>query len=149
MQMSSSKDAILKLMNEYCYLIDAGNMEGFASLFKHADFHVLGDPDGARNGSGEVLELLQNVALYDGKTHANELVMLYERAKFHKLSKKEVDEVTIEADAIGANKDDFSFIKPETKEDQFHFIYDLTCNHKYIVVRYLQGKLRWVLPLIR
>ena len=63
----------------------------------------------------------------DGKTHAKELEMLYERAKFHKLSKKEVDEVTIEADAIGANKEDFSFIKPETKEDQFHFIYDLTC----------------------
>jgi hypothetical protein len=53
--------------------------------------------------------------------------MLYERAKSHKLSEKEVNQLTIEADTIGANKEDFSFIKPETKEEQFHFIYDLTC----------------------
>ena len=66
--MNDSKHAILHLMNEYCYRIDAGDLEGFARLFEHATFHVLGDPDGARTGSGEVLELLRQVTLYDGKT---------------------------------------------------------------------------------
>ena len=72
--MNSSKDAILQLMNEYCYLIDAGDKEGFARLFEHGTFHVLGDPVGVRTGSGEVLELLQQVTLYDGKTHAKHVL---------------------------------------------------------------------------
>lgn len=70
---------------------------------------------------------MREILLADEKTQTKELEMFYERAKFHKLSKKEVDEVTIDADAIGANKEDFSFIKSETKEEQFHFIYGLTC----------------------
>jgi len=65
--MNDSKHTILHLMNEYCYRIDSGDLEGFARLFEHATFHVLGDPDGARTGSGEVLELLRQVTLYDGK----------------------------------------------------------------------------------
>jgi hypothetical protein len=72
--MNSSKDAILHLMNEYCFRIDAGDKEGFASLFENGTFHVLGDPDGVRSGSGEVLELLKHVTLYDGKPHTKHVL---------------------------------------------------------------------------
>ena len=72
--MNGSKHTILQLMNEYCYMIDAGDIEGFARLFGHSTFHVLGDPDGARTGSEEVLELLQQVTLYDGKTHTKHVL---------------------------------------------------------------------------
>jgi hypothetical protein len=72
--MSDSKDAILRLMNNYCYMIDAADMDGFAKLFEHGTYHVLGDPDGIRNGPGEVLELLKHVTLYDGKTHTKHVL---------------------------------------------------------------------------
>ena len=72
--MSESKDAILKLMNEYCYLIDAGDIEGFAGLFEHGSFHVLGDPAGALAGKEAVLGLLQKVILYDGKPHTKHVL---------------------------------------------------------------------------
>ena len=65
--MSDSRDAILSLMNEYCYRIDAGDLEGFAALFEHATWQVLGDPSGGDTGSAAVLETLENVILYDGK----------------------------------------------------------------------------------
>ncbi|MFY0651351.1 MAG: hypothetical protein JXQ96_04925 [Cyclobacteriaceae bacterium] len=69
---------------------------------------------------------LYEMLLADGKTHQNELKMLHERAKFHKLTPKEVDEIIANNDGISANKEDLSFIKPETIEERFHFIYDLT-----------------------
>jgi hypothetical protein len=59
--MSEAKAAILRLMNEYTYRIDSGDLEGFASLFEHASFEVLGDPNGALIGKDGVLGLLQNV----------------------------------------------------------------------------------------
>jgi hypothetical protein len=65
--MTEAKEAVLRLMNEYCYLIDAGNVEGFSGLFEHGSFHVLGDPSGPDVGKEAVLETLQNVILYDGK----------------------------------------------------------------------------------
>jgi 3-phenylpropionate/cinnamic acid dioxygenase small subunit len=64
---SESKEQIHNLMNEYCYRIDAGDLEGFAALFEDSVLHVLGDPSGAKNGSAEVLEMLGNVTLYDDK----------------------------------------------------------------------------------
>ena len=72
--MSESKDAIVKLMNEYCYRIDAGDFEGFASLFEHGSFHVLGDPAGALVGKEAVLGLLQKLTLYDGKPHTKHVL---------------------------------------------------------------------------
>ena len=72
--MNDSKEAILRLMNEYCYRIDAGDLEGFAALFAHGSFHVLGDPSGPDVGSEALLETLQNVILYDGKTHAKHVM---------------------------------------------------------------------------
>jgi SnoaL-like domain len=65
--MSEAREAILRLMNEYCYRIDAGDIEGFASLFERGSFHVLGDPSGPDVGKDAILETLQNVILYDGK----------------------------------------------------------------------------------
>jgi hypothetical protein len=62
-----SKEAIARLMNEYCYRIDAGDLEGFAALFENGSFGILGDPAGSDIGKAAVLETLQNVILYDGK----------------------------------------------------------------------------------
>ena len=72
--MNESKDAILKLMNEYCYRIDAADFEGFASLFEHGSFHVLGDPAGALVGKEAVLGLLQKLTLYDGNLHTKHVL---------------------------------------------------------------------------
>ena len=68
--MSEAKEAILRLMNEYCYLIDAADMEGFAGLFEHGTFVLQGDPGGGETGTAAMLKMLENVILYDGKTHA-------------------------------------------------------------------------------
>lgn len=65
--MSEAKEAVLRLMNEYCYLIDAGDLKGFAGLFEYGVFEVLGDPGGPDHGKDAVLETLKNVTLYDGR----------------------------------------------------------------------------------
>lgn len=72
--MADSRNQILNLMNEYCYRIDAGDLEGFAALFEDAVFHVLGDPGGGQKGAAEVLEMLSNVTLYDGKPHCKHVL---------------------------------------------------------------------------
>lgn len=72
--MSESRQAIQRLMNEYCYPIDAGDLEGFASLFEHSTFRIIGDPAGALSGAPAVLEMRQNVTLYDGKTHTRHVM---------------------------------------------------------------------------
>ena len=72
--MSETKEAILRLMNEYCYLIDAADMEGFAGLFEHGTFVLQGDPGGGDTGTAAMLKMLENVILYDGKTHAKHVM---------------------------------------------------------------------------
>ena len=72
--MNQTRDKILRLMNEYCYRIDAGDLKGFADLFEHGSFHVLGDPSGPDIGSAAVLETLQNVILYDGKPNTKHVM---------------------------------------------------------------------------
>jgi hypothetical protein len=54
-------------MNEYCYRIDRGDLDGFASLFENGSFGIIGDPAGPRVGRKAMMELLQNVILYNGK----------------------------------------------------------------------------------
>jgi len=54
-------------MNEYCYRIDAGDIQGFADLFEAATFRIIGDPAGGDSGAQAVFDRLQNVILYDGK----------------------------------------------------------------------------------
>ena len=65
--MSDDRDAILRLMNAYCFSIDAGDLEGFARLFERGTWRVIGDPHGGDSGSAAVLRTLRNVILYDGK----------------------------------------------------------------------------------
>ena len=65
--MTEAKEAVLRLMNDYCYLIDGGDIEGFAALFEQGSFHVLGDPSGPDVGKAAVLATLQNVIMYDGR----------------------------------------------------------------------------------
>jgi len=64
--MSRSRRDILRLMNEYCFSIDRGDLDGFASLFEHATFLVEGDPDGAMVGKEAVSEMIRKATLYDG-----------------------------------------------------------------------------------
>lgn len=73
--MTDSKEQILRLMNEYCYRVDAGDFDGFAALFEHGLFLVEGDPSGGQRGAGAVRALLDNVTLYDdGKPHCKHVL---------------------------------------------------------------------------
>lgn len=72
--MNEAKEAILRLMNEYCYLIDAADMESFARLFEYGTFVLQGDPGGGDTGTAAMLKMLENVILYDGKTHAKHVM---------------------------------------------------------------------------
>ena len=54
-------------MNEYCYRIDLGDIDGFAALFAFGSFGIKGDPAGPCNGMEAMIEMLQNVILYDDK----------------------------------------------------------------------------------
>jgi hypothetical protein len=72
--MSEARQQILKLMNEYCYRVDTGDLDGFAALFENGSFQVLGDPAGALNGSEAVRGMLQNVTLYDGKPQSKHVM---------------------------------------------------------------------------
>lgn len=66
--MTNAKEAVLRLMNEYCFRIDAGDKEGFAGLFEHGTFVLQGDPSGGDTGTVAMLKMLENVILYEGKT---------------------------------------------------------------------------------
>ena len=72
--MSKQRHAILRLMNEYCYRVDTGDFDGFASLFEHGSFHVRGDPAGPLKGKQAVRGLLDNLSLYDGKPQSKHLL---------------------------------------------------------------------------
>jgi hypothetical protein len=72
--MSEEREAVLRLMNEYCYRIDAGDKAGFAALFEHGTFVLRGDPTGGDSGTEAVLKMLENVILYDGKIHTKHVM---------------------------------------------------------------------------
>ena len=72
--MNNDEQAILKLMNDYCFLIDGGDLQGFADLFSHGTWLVQGDPTGGDTGSGAVMETLQNIILYDGKPNTKHVM---------------------------------------------------------------------------
>ena len=72
--MSDSKDAILNLMNEYCFSVDRGDLDGFAKLFETGSFEIDGDPNGALVGTKAVRGMLDNVTLYDGQTHTKHVM---------------------------------------------------------------------------
>ncbi len=72
--MDADLAAIERLMAEYCFRIDSGDFAGFAALFEHGSWTVLGDPSGGDHGSKAVLETLQNVILYDGKPNTKHVM---------------------------------------------------------------------------
>ena len=72
--MNKAYNDILYLINEYCYRVDDGDIEGFAELFAHASFEVLGSPSGPVTGKDEVFEFMSRVILYDGKPNTKHCV---------------------------------------------------------------------------
>jgi len=72
--MCESTHEILRLMNEYCYTIDRGDLDGFAGLFEHGVFQVIGQPGGALRGKSVVRKMLQGVTLYDGIPHTKHVL---------------------------------------------------------------------------
>jgi len=71
---SDARDAIRRLMNEYCFRLDTGNFGGFAELFENATWLILGDPGGGDTGAAAVRETLQQVILYDGKPNTKHVM---------------------------------------------------------------------------
>jgi hypothetical protein len=65
--MNEARTDVLRLMNEYCYRIDRGDLEGFAALFDSGSFGIMGDPAGPITGRKAMLDMLKNVTLYNGK----------------------------------------------------------------------------------
>jgi hypothetical protein len=72
--MSSSRDAIRHLMNEYCFSVDRGDLDAFARLFAQGRFEIAGDPNGALSGADAVRAMLDNVTLYDGVPHSKHVM---------------------------------------------------------------------------
>lgn len=70
----NDKDAIFSLMNEYCFSVDRGDLDGFAALFDKGSFEIEGDPNGPLVGAKAVRGMLDNVTLYDGETHAKHVM---------------------------------------------------------------------------
>jgi hypothetical protein len=65
---------ITRLIHEYAFLIDNGDLEGFAHLFSRGTWMVLGDPSGGDTGAPAVLSRLrENIHLYDGRPGTSHL----------------------------------------------------------------------------
>lgn len=71
---SSDQESILALMNQYCYRIDAGDLQGFAELFRQGTWLVRGDPAGGDTGVDEVMKTLSNIILYNGKPNTKHVM---------------------------------------------------------------------------
>ena len=65
--MSSDVDAITALLHEYAYRLDAGDLDGVARLFEHAEVHSTRQ-DRVLKGAMEVRTLYDGVILYDDGT---------------------------------------------------------------------------------
>lgn len=72
--MSNDRHEILRLMNEYCYRIDTGDLDGFAAMFDKGSFEIIGDPSGPMLGSAPVRAMVDNVTLYDGKPQSKHVM---------------------------------------------------------------------------
>ena len=79
--MSMSDEAqILSLINQYCYTVDHGDLDGFAQLYENAELYAEGAPP--NRGSQEILDnVLSNVIIYEDGTpktrHVNANVELH------------------------------------------------------------------------
>lgn len=72
--MSNAQHVIRRLMNEYCFAIDRGDLDGFANLFANSSFEIIGDPGGPMQGSEAVRRMLDNVTLYEGKPYTKHVM---------------------------------------------------------------------------
>ena len=72
--MTDDQSAIRQLMLDYCRYVDTGDLQGFANLFEHGRFLMRGDDSSVETGSAEVLQMLQNVTLYDGKPNTKHVL---------------------------------------------------------------------------
>ena len=57
---------ILRLMSQYCFTIDTGDMEGWARLFEYGEWGLEGGTIFV--GRAEVLETTENIRIYPGGT---------------------------------------------------------------------------------
>ena len=71
---SDAREAIQRLLNAYCFAIDAGDIDAFAALFAKGYWGVVGDPSGFAHGDDAVARVLGNVILYDGKPRTRHLL---------------------------------------------------------------------------
>ena len=72
--MQNDTNDIIRLMNEYCYRIDSGDLDGFAALFEHGTWLVGEDPTGGDTGAAAVRATLENIILYDGKPNTKHVM---------------------------------------------------------------------------
>ena len=72
--MSDAQHSVRRLMNEYCYAVDRGDLDGFANLFANGSFEIIGDPGGPMRGAEAVRHMLDNVTLYDGKPNTKHVM---------------------------------------------------------------------------
>ncbi len=63
----SDVDAITALIHEYAYRLDAGDLDGVAALFEHAELRSTRD-DRVRRGAIEARTLYDPVVIYDDGT---------------------------------------------------------------------------------
>jgi len=67
MSRDDDRDAIRALIHEYCFRLDAGDLDGVAALFADAEFSSSTNRE-ARRGAAAVREMLDGVILYDDGT---------------------------------------------------------------------------------
>jgi len=62
----SAREEITHLMNRYCFALDAGDLDGFASLFEHGEWTMEGFTP--KFGKQDLLHVTSNVILYEDGT---------------------------------------------------------------------------------
>jgi len=65
--MTSDPDAITALIHEYAFRLDAGDLDGVAALFEHAELRSTRN-DLVRKGAAEARRIFDPVILYDDGT---------------------------------------------------------------------------------
>ena len=67
MSAADDRDEIRALIHEYCYRLDAGDLDGVAALFEHGEMGAT-THDRRRRGAAEVRHTFDGVELYDDGT---------------------------------------------------------------------------------
>ena len=66
----SAREEIFRLVNQYCFAIDTGDLDGFASMFEHGEWVI----EGAERYVGKhgLLELASNILIYEDGSSTGE-----------------------------------------------------------------------------